>query len=84
MPLILKANLDAKRTGVYDGRAYAILQTIERNEDGSIKLIEVNLPDGFDHSVYVEGQQIEVPVTVRAKDSKVYYRAVLPNTDSKR
>lgn len=73
--LVYRGTLDAKKAGNYQGRSYAVLQFIERMDNGSIKLIEINLPEHMDHSPYVEGKEVEVPVTVSAREGKVYYRA---------
>jgi hypothetical protein len=80
MSLVYRGTLDAKKVGTYQNRAYAVLQFMERSEKG-LKLIEINLPDGADHSAFKEGAVVEVPVRVTARDGKVYYRAIdeLPN-----
>jgi hypothetical protein len=75
MSLVYTGTLDAKKTGTYEGRSYAVLQFIERDERGSIKLVEINLPDGADHGPFKTGQQVSVPVRVSAKGGKIYYRA---------
>lgn len=73
--LLYKGKIDAKKTGSYQNRTYAVLQFVERREDGAIRLVEVNLPDGADHTTYEQGKDVELPVTVSAKDNKVYFRA---------
>jgi hypothetical protein len=82
--LVYKGKIDAKKTGSYQNRTYAVLQFVERRDDGAIRLVEVNLPDGADHSAYEQGKEVELPVTVSAKDNKVYFRAVEANTSPRR
>lgn len=79
MALYYKGTVAGIRTGTFDKRDYGLLQFVEDQGNGSLKFIEVNLPDGFDHSQFRKGQHVELPVTVRAKDSKVFYRYVPPN-----
>jgi hypothetical protein len=76
-PMIyIRGEVTGKRTGQYEGKPYAALQFLDRLEDGSVRFIEVNLPDGADHTVYRVGQSVDLRVLVSARDKKIYYRAV--------
>ena len=76
--LVVKGKIAGKRAGVFDGKPFCTLQFLDKFEDGSLRMMDVNLPDGSDHAAYVDGAQVEIPITVRAKDNKVFFRAILP------
>lgn len=67
-----------KRVGVFQGREFCTLQFLGEGMTGEAQFIEVSLPDGADHSTYVKGKEVELPVIVRARDNRVFYRAVPP------
>ena len=78
MPFIYRGEVTGIRTGEYGNKKYAVLQCLEKVEDGSVKFIEVNLPDGTDPAAYKGGQSVELPIRISAKDKKIYYRALTP------
>jgi hypothetical protein len=80
MPIIVKGEIAGVRSGEFDKKKYAVLQFSEDVEDGSVRFFEVNLPDDADFSAYKRGQTVELPVRISAKDKKIYYRAIGPNT----
>jgi hypothetical protein len=80
MTILYRGEVTGIRTGEYDNKKYAVLQFVEKAEDGSVKFIEVNLPDGTDPATYKNGQAVELPIRISAKDKKIYYRAIGPGS----
>jgi hypothetical protein len=79
MPLYLKGKLIGKSSGTdREGKDYRSLQfLLEREARGGMDLIDVVLPDGFDHTSFQLGQELEIPIRVNAKDSRLTYRCQL-------
>lgn len=78
MPAFFRGEITGIRTGEYDRKKYAVLQFLEKVDDGSVRFVEVNLPDDTDPAIYKVGQQVDLPIRVSAKDKKIYFRALGP------
>lgn len=78
----VKGTIMGNRTGEYDNKPFGVIQMQSREKE-SIKMIEINLADGFDISRYRTGTKADIPVRVGAsKDGKrIYYREV-PEMDA--
>lgn len=74
--LMYRGKLDAKKVGRSKDRNYAALQFVERLPDGGLKMVDIYLPDGYDHSEFIEGQDVEVAVRVSASNGKIFYNFV--------
>lgn len=78
MPTFFRGEITGIRTGEFDNKKYAVLQFLEKVDDGSVRFVEVNLPDGTDPAIYKAGQTVDLPIRVSAKDKKIYYRVISP------
>jgi hypothetical protein len=76
MPIYLKGKLVGKSSGIdREGKTYRSLQfLLEREVRGGLDLIDVVLPDCLDHTSFQVGQELEIPIRVNAKDSRLIYR----------
>jgi hypothetical protein len=83
MPLYLKGKLVGKSSGTdREGKAYRSLQfLLERESRGGLDLIDVILPDGLDHTSFQVGEELEIPIRVNTKDSRLTYRCQLSDKD---
>jgi len=71
----VRGKLEAKKSGTNkDGRAYTSLQFLVSDGWGGLTIRAVFLPDGYDHAKFVEGREIEIPIRVSAKDSRLFLR----------
>jgi len=61
--LMIVGPLVSKSTGVNpkDGRAWCRFGFIIKDERGA-ETVDLFMPDGFDHTSYFEGQEVELPV----------------------
>jgi hypothetical protein len=75
MPLIYSGKLEAKRLGEFEGRHFASLDFLDRDRSGGLQVTRIYLPDGYDHSGFHVGQDIDVPVVVSVnKAGKLSFR----------
>lgn len=74
--LTYRGKLDAKKVGRSKDRNYAALQFVERLPDGGLKMVDIYLPDGYDHSEFKEGEEVEVAVRISASNGKIFYNFV--------
>jgi hypothetical protein len=76
MPICLKGKLVGKSSGTdREGKTYRSLQfLLEREVRGGLDLIDVVLPDNFDHTSFQVGQEFEIPIRVIGRDSRLTYR----------
>lgn len=72
--VVVVGEINGIRSGEYQGKKYASLQFVVDLGDGVLRLVEVNMPDNFNMAQFEAGQNMEVEVDVRAKDSRVSYR----------
>jgi hypothetical protein len=75
--IVVEGTLVGSRTGEYQNKPFGVVQLQAREKD-AIKMIEVNLADGFDINRYQTGTKVKIPVRVGAsKDGKrIYYREI--------
>lgn len=73
----VEGTIVGSRTGEYEKQPFGVVQMQSREKE-SVKMIEINLADGFDISRYATGTKIKIPVRVGAsKDGKrIYYREI--------
>jgi hypothetical protein len=83
MPLYLKGKLVGESSGTdREGKGYRSLQfLLEREGRGGLDLIDVVLPDDLDYTSFRVGEQLEIPIRVTAKDSRLTYRYQSPDKD---
>lgn len=65
-----------------DGKEYVTLKFTHLTEDGDLDYIEVRLPEGIDHSALKNGVDVNLPVTARAYENRVFYRVKEGHTPS--
>jgi hypothetical protein len=73
----VEGTIVGSRTGEYEKQPFGVVQMQSREKE-SVKLIEINLADGFDMSRYQTGTKVKLPVRIGAsKDGKrIYYREI--------
>jgi hypothetical protein len=73
MPLYLKGKLVGKSSGMdREGKTYRSLQfLLEREFGGGLDLIAVVLPDTRDHASFQIRQELEIPIRVNGRDSRL-------------
>ena len=73
----VEGTIVGRRMGEYDNKPFGVVQ-LEARDREAVKLIEINLADGFDISRYQTGTKAKIPVSVGAsKDGRrIYYREV--------
>lgn len=73
----VEGTIVGSRTGEFEKKPFGVIQ-LQSREKESVKLIEINLADGFDISRYQTGTKTKIPVRIGAsKDGKrIYYREI--------
>jgi hypothetical protein len=79
----VEGTIIGRRAGEFEGKPFGVIQLQARDKE-AVKLIEINLADGFDINRYQTGTKTKVPVSVGAsKDGRrIYYREVSGPADA--
>jgi hypothetical protein len=80
MGLTYIGKLEAKRLGEFEGRKFASLDFLDKDRFGGLNVTHIYLPDGYDHSGFKVGADVEVPVVAMVnKGGKLTFRLFDPS-----